>query len=245
MGKIKDENYYQISGWMINKLNLKGTSLNVFAIIYGFTQDGESEFSGSIGYLCEWLNVSRPTISKALEELTNQNYLTKHSIIINNVIFNRYKVNLDVVKKFIGGSKETLQGSKETLQGGSKETLHNNNILNNNINNNIKKERKKETTYDKIINDLISNEEIKDLIYEFIKMRALKKKPLTDRALKIQINKLHKLSGDIEEQKKIIEKAIVKAWDEFYPINSFVNKGVSNGSYQKSDGSEYEEFDER
>ena len=47
--KVKDENYYQITGWMINRLGLKGAKLNIFAIIYGFSQDGESEFSGSRG----------------------------------------------------------------------------------------------------------------------------------------------------------------------------------------------------
>ena len=111
----------------------------------------------------------------------------------------------------------------------------NTNILNTNKLNtkvNKKKERKKETSYDQIINEMISNDEVKELLYEFIKMRALKKKVLTDRALKIQINKLLKLSSNAEEQKQIIERSIVKAWDEFYPIAA--NKGV-----KKDDGIKY------
>jgi hypothetical protein len=72
-------------------------------------------------------------------------------------------------------------------------------------------------------------------------MRSLKKKPLTDRALTMQINKLFKLSSDIEIQKKIIEKAIVKCWDEFYPYKEEYD-AKSKGS-NKRDGSEWAEYD--
>lgn len=86
------------------------------------------------------------------------------------------------------------------------------------MNTNNKKERKKTTSYDEIINELIKYEEVKELIYEFIKMRNLKKKPLTDRALKIQINKLNRLTDDPKEQIEILETSIVRNWDELYPL---------------------------
>lgn len=130
-GKIKNENYIQISGWMVQGLGLKGNELLVYALIYGFSQDGMSEFTGSIAYICEWLSCSRPTASKALTELEKKGFIIKRTETKNGVIFNAYKIDLQVVKEFYGGSKKTLQGSKETLQGGSKESLHNNTILNN------------------------------------------------------------------------------------------------------------------
>jgi uncharacterized phage protein (TIGR02220 family) len=137
--KIKDDNYYQVSGWMLNRLELKGIQLEIYAIIYGFSQDGESEFTGSIQYLCEFTGTSRPTVIKALKELTEKKYLLKDEKIINGIKFNRYKVNLQVVKKLYWGSKEILLGgSKETLLGGSKETLHNNKVLDNKVFNNNK-----------------------------------------------------------------------------------------------------------
>ena len=131
--RIRDENYYQVSGWMINKLGLKGINLEIYAIIYGFTQDGETEFSGSVQYLCEFTNTSRPTVIKSLKTLVDAGYIIKHEEIINGIRCNKYKADLGVVKKL-------YWGSKETLLGGSKETLPNNNIPNNNIsnNNNIK-----------------------------------------------------------------------------------------------------------
>lgn len=137
--RIKDDNYFQISGWMLNRLELKGIQLEIYAIIYGFSQDGESEFTGSIQYLCEFTGTSRPTVIKALKELTEKNYLLKDEKIINGIKFNKYKVNLQVVKKLYWGSKEILLGGgKETLLGGSKETLHNNKVLDNKLLNNNK-----------------------------------------------------------------------------------------------------------
>ena len=139
MSKIRDENYFQVSGWMLNNLNLKGTMLEVYAIIYGFSQDGESYFTGSLQYLSDFTNTSKPTVIKALKELVEKGFLVKQEIEMNGVKFNKYKADLLVVKNLNGGSKETLPPSKESLTGGSKETLPNNkdinniNILNNNI----------------------------------------------------------------------------------------------------------------
>lgn len=125
--RIKDENFYQIQGFMINRLGLKGVQLSVYAIIYGFSQDGENEYTGSLQYLCDFCGgVSKPTIINALKSLVEQNYILKREEVINNVQFNRYKANLPLLKKFNGGSKEILAGAVKTFNGGGKETLHNN-----------------------------------------------------------------------------------------------------------------------
>lgn len=124
MSRINDDNYYQISGWMINRLSLKGTELQVFAIIYGFSQDGESWFGGSLAYLETWTSSTKPTIIKALKELVDKEFIIKDTNVVNGVTFNRYKANLPYVSNFTG-SKETLRGSKETL--------HNNNQYNNTV----------------------------------------------------------------------------------------------------------------
>ena len=129
--RIKDENYYQIQGWMINRLGLKGVTLSVYAIIYGFTQDGENEFTGSLQYLCDFCGgVSKPTIIKSLKELVDNGLLLRREEVINGVQFNRYKANLPLLKNLYWGSKETLTGEVKNLNGGSKESLPNNDIYN-------------------------------------------------------------------------------------------------------------------
>ena len=108
-----------------------------------------------------------------------------------------------------------------------------------NINN--KKERKKETNYDKIINSMVEDEEVKNSIYEFIKMRKLIKKPMTDRALTMLINKLEKLSSDKDIQIKILEKSILKNWTDIYELKGDNNDGNIR-KCSNDDGSEYAEF---
>ena len=111
--RIRDENFYMVQGWMINQLGLKGVPLNVYAIIYGFSQDGENEYTGSVQYLCDFTGgTTKPTIIKALKDLVEKEYIIRREEFINGVQFNRYKVNLPLLKNFNGGSKEILPNNK-------------------------------------------------------------------------------------------------------------------------------------
>lgn len=120
------KNYILIQGWMVQDLNLSSNNLLVYSLIYGFCQDNQSEFTGSISYICDWLNCTRPTASKALDFLCSNNYIFKTTEVKNKVIFNRYKINFEILESIFTGSKEILQGVVKNLYGGSKKSLHNN-----------------------------------------------------------------------------------------------------------------------
>ena len=136
-----------------------------------------------------------------------------------------------------------------------KNVKENNTNINNTINNknDKKKERKrgkKQTNYDSIINESVQDENVKQELYEFIKMRKLIKKPMTDKALKILISKLKGLSSIPAEQVQILDNSIENNWRSVYPLKN--NSGYqNNNSYQnnnygtevKRDGSDYAEFD--
>lgn len=144
---MKDNNYYTIQGWMRNKLKLKGNELIAYAIIYGFSQDSESVFSGSIKYISECIGTSKVATFAILHRLTEKELLIKIDKTANGVKIVNYRINENFIpsKETLSGSKESLLGSKETLSGGketllppSKETLpNNNNNIFNDINNNI------------------------------------------------------------------------------------------------------------
>lgn len=111
---IKDENYFTIFGWMINKLHLKGNELSVYAIIYGFTQDGETEFKGSREYIMSFTGIeSKKTVSQVLNSLESKGYIEK---ILDNKVTgstNRYKaVSLEIVFQRL--EKEENRGVKIT-----------------------------------------------------------------------------------------------------------------------------------
>lgn len=213
MAEIQDENYYIVHGWIKNRLGLKGTKKDIYAIIYGFSQDGESEFTGSVKYLAEWLDISRPTVIKALQELTESGLLTKRVEMINGVQFNRYKATLQGVKNLYGGSKEILQG-------GSKEILPNKETVYNDLDKDIIK-IKGMTNCKQIIEESGFCEAVQQSLYEFIKMRKLIKKPLTDRALTNIISRLKGLSrGDSVMADKILNQSIDNAWQGIYELKT-------------------------
>ena len=96
---------------MINDLHLKGVEKEVYALIYGFSQDGHSEFSGSLSYIQKWVTASKPTVIKAIDYLVTKGLIIKLSDTRNPKSSNRYKINYEV----IGGLKDSKSTSKETL----------------------------------------------------------------------------------------------------------------------------------
>lgn len=96
---VKPDNYIMIPGWMRTELDLKGNELNLYAIIYGFTQDGETEFSGSIRYMQEWLGAeSKQTVFNTLEKLIKRGLVQKRTEVLNGVRHNYYLASPRVVK---------------------------------------------------------------------------------------------------------------------------------------------------
>jgi uncharacterized phage protein (TIGR02220 family) len=94
--KVRNENYIQIQGWMVNELKLSGTELLIYAIIYGFSQDGNSEFTGSLQYLADWTNTSKQTCSSNLKYLMDKNLILKEEFELNDVKYCKYKANLEL-----------------------------------------------------------------------------------------------------------------------------------------------------
>lgn len=80
-----------------------------------------------------------------------------------------------------------------------------------------KKASKKEPNgYDAIISQSSFNDEVKETIIEFVKMRKLIKKPMTDFALKKLLNKLAKISSNSQTQISVLEKSILNNWQDIY-----------------------------
>lgn len=140
MKQLKDNNGYVIYGWMRSVLGLSDTKLELYAIIYSFSQDGESVFRGSLSYLEEWLGKSRPFVIKCLKELCEHGLIIRSEKIINNQLFPRYRANLELLKHKInesGDSKQCLLVVNES-RGDSKQCLLDSNQCLHHINNDNK-----------------------------------------------------------------------------------------------------------
>lgn len=199
-------NYINIQGWMCSKLKLSGNELLIYALIYGFSQDGVSEFRGSRSYICKWFNISLPTVDKALNSLVEKNLITKREEIVNNVKYNCYKVILQ-------GSKESLQGVVKNLYRGGKESLHNNTNNNNNYNN----------TRNNIINNIITRSN--RTAVEGGETKKLLKKPKKTKK-DIFINKFLKICDEFDFSDDVLTKlvkfATVLTEMNFYPAEDTI-----------------------
>ena len=85
---------------------------------------------------------------------------------------------------------------------------------------NIKKEKKK-TEYDLIIENYTNELQLRDTIYEFIKMRKAIKAPMTSNALKLMLKKLDKLaSNDVhcDIRINILEQSIMNSWKGIFEL---------------------------
>lgn len=96
---FKDENFFTTFGWMSNPdgMNLKGVELDLYAIIYGFSQTSGQYFTGSLQYLIECTNSSRRAVIDNLNSLVDKGFVTKEEISYNSF---RYKA---VVQKLHHG----------------------------------------------------------------------------------------------------------------------------------------------
>jgi len=90
--RVMNEKFVVISEFMVDKLKLKGVELIVYAVIYGFSQDGESVFSGSQSYLAKWANASTRSVRLALTSLVEKGLITKFDKSVNGVSVAEYAV---------------------------------------------------------------------------------------------------------------------------------------------------------
>ena len=91
---MKNENYINIQGWMIKELKLKSNELILYAIIYGFSQDGQSEYYGSVRYIANALSLSIGGVHKLLVKLIERKLIIRTSESHYSV----HKVNASVHK---------------------------------------------------------------------------------------------------------------------------------------------------
>lgn len=123
---MKDSNYYQIQGWMINKLKLKGNSLLIYAMIHGFSQDGKSWFSGSLAYMAKGACCSKSTVQYSISKLMLKGFIEKKRRIEKSITYSDYKVTQSEIDKCFEGVPKIGKGGSENEYEGIPKTGTNN-----------------------------------------------------------------------------------------------------------------------
>lgn len=119
MKEFSGDNYITIPGFAITELKLSGNELVCYSLIYGFSQDGESDFFGSLSYLSSALNITKANAKAVVDRLIDKGLVEKIVVDVQGVKFCRYKANR-------GGGIETVT-PLSNQQGGGIETITNNN----------------------------------------------------------------------------------------------------------------------
>lgn len=134
--KFKIDNYIHVPGFAVVDLQLSGNELLCYSLIYGFTQDQETEFHGSLAYVASALNVTKQNAKKIIERLMDRGLLTKKEIYFSGVKFCHYVANRNN-----NGVAETATGYCRNNNGGIAESA----THIDNIDNYITKDRIKNT----------------------------------------------------------------------------------------------------
>ena len=159
------------------------------------------------------------TLIKAIKDLEALGYLRKETI---KGVGNRYyieEVGENKTTEKISSVKNPTGGVWKTQLEVCEKPNTINTKTNTKINTNNKKEKEK-TNIDKIINTYTENNSLVEAIKDFIKMRKTIKKPVTDRGLKMILNKLDQYGDNDLEKIEILENSIMNCWQGVFELKN-------------------------
>lgn len=219
---------------MVHNLIIRTNKLDVYQkCCINNILSNTDDFRIALSILAQRIPCSRDKCIKTINSLKELNIVSVNKARTPNGDWdsNLYKVELINLFEYIGVvvEKDNVVFNKDYLvvekDNGSisqipqvvSEKDNKNTNKNTNIENNIYK-KEKDTNLDKIINSYSDDEELKDTICDFLKMRKSIKRPMTDRALKIMLKKLNGFSDNAETQIKILEQSIVNSWQGIFQL---------------------------
>ena len=257
--QINDNTYFSVQAWMITKLNLKGAERDTYAIIYGYSQDEDSDFHGSLDYISQLTGYSRNAVCTALKSLVERNLIIKTEKTINNIKYCRYRTSS------LYGVQVACTENEKSVQV----ACTNNKSKLNNINNNktISKDivenfefgtdtvkPKKQSLWDKcvsLIDDFTDDTILREYLIQFLKRCLENSKesgiPIYQNTFKGKLNKLKQLSTDNYIQRKIALQTLDNGWSGFYELkeDKKYKKKDTFGEQNTVNSSGYTEEDEK
>ena len=207
--------------------NLSIGAKGIYAYFCSFAGAGDICFP-TRKKMCLDLGVSNDTLGKYIKELSENGYVSIEQIKKNGKFsHNTYTICTDLPYPNLPCPKIS---DTENFVYGKLDT--NNNIdKNNSYYKNNSNKRKKEVNLDSIITEYTNNQETKDLLIEWMKIRTLKHAPLTDRALKMNLKKMEDMAAASGMSvNAYLSEIITRGWAAFYEIKSY---GVGNTQNRK------------
>lgn len=211
-----NKNYITVQGWMANDLNLSGNDLLIYALIYGFSQNGStSKFTGSLSYIEDLLNIARTSVSRSLNKLVDRGLIIKKVDGKTGTNNTSYVINDKILVQ--NETSSILHTSSETLPVTSSETLPVYTNINNNINNTKKNKKKSKSKIDMVLAKMSEydfSEKVQDLIVDFYEDKLEQNQKLATKQIEFTLDEL--ATATTEEQIVALTKAIKGNWKTVY-----------------------------
>lgn len=240
---MKNENFITIQGWMVNELGLSGNDLICYALVYGFSQDEESEFAGSLSYVAGCLNITKQNARKVLLRLVEKGLITKRDEeVARGIKLCKYsaKVKRDTaVSKEQRGMSETATNNKEDNIEVGKEKKDKSfskkdefPTLAAECISPYAKPKKKSNELDLSI---VESEEMLEVVKDWLEYKKERGESYKPRGFSAFYKKLKEYSGgDVSKAKEIVETSMANNWQGIFALKQ------SNQSNKKDEKEETE-----
>lgn len=233
----KTKDFTVMSNHHLRDKNLTLKAKGLLSVILSLPDDWKYSIAG-LAAICK---EGQSAVKSALQELTDAGYVTVTKLYPNQTETGRIEYIYDIHER----PQEPRKQGVENLHLESQQ-VENQGQLNTDVpstdkpnTKNQKKERKKPAeTYDSIIDSYTENGELRSALVEFVKMRKMMKKPLTNKALSLLLTSkkgLDGLASNDAEKIDIVQQSIMRGWQGFFPLKDSGAK-MDTASHETSSG---------
>lgn len=246
MSAVKDNNFIAIQGWMRTHLNLKGNELLIYALIYGFSQDGQSRFTGSRKYIAEWCGCSLDTVDRSLNSLVSKGFLAKYPHTDQNgsrvVDYAAILTAIAATTTHAATTAATQTPPQEpwgnttnaTTEQFQTPTYEPHPLIDEPEPKPQPKKTRKAKSFDDIIDAYTSDPETKELLGQWLQNRKAKRAAMTDGAIQGNIKKLDKCAQESHMSvNDYLNEVICRGWGSFFVIDNYKRTGTQQQKPQQ------------
>ena len=186
---------------MITELGLKNAELVIYAVIWGFTQDGRNWFNGSSSYLADWANISRQQAMNILPRLVEKGLLLRKEQYNNGQKFVLYKA-------IVPNKSHTTPPQAPTTCFNEKDDEVIAQAPKNDYGASKQPSSAKKSSVDDVIN-AIKSTKMKKAVKDWVEHRVKKKKPLDAKQLLLALEQLKVIADTDDDRIFIINQTII------------------------------------
>ena len=250
----KTKNYTVMSNEHLKDRRLSLKAKGLLSVMLSLPDTWDYSISGLVAICKE----SETAVKSTLNELKSCGYLVVTKKMPNETESGRIEYVYDIFEKAQTvkqvAEKQGVEnlgveslGVENVRQLNTKESITDKSNTDKSNTNNKKKEGKR-AGYDEIINGYTDNAELRSSLVEFVKMRKMMKKPLTNKALSLLLTSkkgLDGLASTDAEKIDIVNQTIMHSWQGFFPLKDIEAKKntapheTSSGFNRKIDADYY------